>query len=53
MMDCRIGVIELKNGWGMEERMGRIVQRAAEAGLFVLLMAVVTGIWTCLWLPPF
>jgi hypothetical protein len=37
----------------MGERMHSNIRRAAEAGLFVILAAVVTGIWTCLWLPPF
>jgi hypothetical protein len=26
---------------------------AGQTILFVILAAVVTGIWTCLWLPPF
>jgi hypothetical protein len=33
--------------------MGKRSRIAAETALFVLLTAVVTGIWTCLWLPPF
>jgi hypothetical protein len=35
-------------GYGM----GKIIRNAAEAALFVLLVATVTGFWTCLWLPP-
>ena len=33
--------------------MSRIDQRVTETILFILLIAVVTGIWVCLWLPPF
>jgi hypothetical protein len=31
----------------------KLIRIGAETVLFVLLVAVVTGIWTCLWLPPF
>jgi hypothetical protein len=35
------------------EKMQQILRNVAEMALFVFLVAVVTGIWTCLWLPPF
>lgn len=37
----------------MGSHLEEIIRNAAEAVLFVLLVATVTGIWTCLWLPPF
>jgi hypothetical protein len=33
--------------------MSRIIQKAIEMALFIVLLAVVTGIWVWLWLPPF
>jgi hypothetical protein len=42
-----------ENGCEREEKMRWILRDVAETVLFVLLIAVVTGIWTCLWLPPF
>ena len=33
--------------------MGRKFRIALETVLFLFLVTVVTGIWACLWLPPF
>jgi hypothetical protein len=30
-----------------------IVRDAGEIALFVVLVLAVTGLWTCLWLPPY
>lgn len=37
----------------MKDVIGKTIWHVAEAVLFLLLAAAVTGIWTCLWLPPF
>jgi hypothetical protein len=42
-----------RNDNGVEERMRRSIRKAGEIVLFVILIIVVMGIWTCLWLPPF
>jgi hypothetical protein len=33
--------------------MYRIIRNTGETALFVVLLIAVTGIWACLWLPPF
>ena len=33
--------------------MHRSIRHAGEIVLFVILVIMVMGIWTCLWLPPF
>jgi hypothetical protein len=33
--------------------MQRIIRKAGGVVLFVILFAAVTGIWACLWLPPY
>ena len=33
--------------------MHRTVHRVTELALFVLMAALLTAIWVCLWLPPF
>jgi len=47
------GVIELRNIRAVEERMHRFIRNAGKIALLVVLILAVTGIWTCLWLPPF
>ena len=33
--------------------MNRIIHRGAKIVVFVVLALAVTGIWACLWLPPY
>ena len=36
----------------MKGRMHKILRNAGQPVLFVVLAGLVTGVWTCLWLPP-
>jgi hypothetical protein len=46
-------VAQFRDGRAMEERMDQIIHSGAKIVLFVVLAIVVTGIWACLWLPPY
>jgi hypothetical protein len=46
------GTLRVQSGRGTEERMNRLIREAAPVVLFVALVIAVTGVWVCLWLPP-
>jgi hypothetical protein len=45
--------VQFRDGRAVEEKMDRILHSGAKVVLFIVLAIVVTGIWACLWLPPY
>jgi hypothetical protein len=46
------GGVDVQGGM-TPKRVGEVVRVVVDAILFILLFTLATGIWVCLWVPPF